>query len=58
MDSECGKRQLPWSPMDSSVWIRGWWSVSTAGNGCNGMPWTLDQVKYLFFSVDDWDEKC
>ena len=92
--------QLPWSPMDSSVWIRGWWSVSTAGNGwsgmhrlsvsrqlatdavvctasqchdswkrmhwCatshgvstagngyNGMPWTLDQVKYLFLSVDD-----
>ena len=29
--------QLPWSPMDSSVWIRGWWSVSTAGNGCSGM---------------------
>ena len=26
--------QLPWSPMDCSVWIRGWWSVSTAGNGC------------------------
>ena len=29
--------QLPWSPMDSSVWIRCWWGVSTAGNGCCGM---------------------
>ena len=41
-------------------------SVSTAGNGCSGthpshsvttagigMPWTLDQVKYLFLSVDE-----
>ena len=28
---------LPWSSMDSSVWIRCWWSVSTAGNGCSGM---------------------
>ena len=29
--------QLSWSPMDSSVWILGWWSVSAAGNGCSGM---------------------
>ena len=42
---------------------------TTAGNGCSGrhslslsvttagigMPWTLDPVKYLFLSVDDWD---
>ena len=27
-----------------------WWTVTTAGIG---MPWTLDQVKYLFLSVDD-----
>ena len=45
--------QPPWSPMDSSVWIRGWWSVSTAGNGCSGMPWTLDQVKYFSYQWKD-----
>ena len=28
-------------------------SVSTAGNGNSGTPWTLDQVKYLFLSMDD-----
>ena len=27
-----------------------WYSVTTAGIG---MPWTLDQVKYLFLTVDD-----
>ena len=52
---------VPWI---SSVWIRGWWSVSIAGKECNGMHrpsvsvttagnGTLDQVKYLFLSVDD-----
>ena len=29
--------QLPWSSMDSAVWLRDLWSVSTAGNGCSGM---------------------
>ena len=29
--------QPPWSPLDSPVWTRGWWSVSTAGNGCSRM---------------------
>ena len=28
-------------------------SLSTAGNGYSGTPWTLDQVKYLFLSVDN-----
>ena len=82
----------------AQCWMRGWWSDTTAGNGCSGfarsfsvstagcgcsgvhrptvsrqlatnavvgtvslsvttagigMPWTLDQVKYLFLSVDD-----
>ena len=55
---------VPWT---AQFWMRGWWSVSTAGCGCSGvhrltlsvstagigMPWTLDQVKYLFLSVDD-----
>ena len=62
--------------MESAVWIRDWWTshswqrmqwyettlgVSTAGNGYSGTPWTLDQVRYLFLSVDNcdgWDEKC
>ena len=26
--------------------------LTTAGNGYSGTPWTLDQVKYLFLSVD------
>ena len=58
--------QLPWSTVDSLVldarlvecldsWQRMQWyarsfSVITAGNG---MPWTFDQVKYLFLSVHD-----
>ena len=58
-------KQLPWSPMErcggyvaTSMESHGelssgcefWWTVTTAGIG---MPWTLDQVKYLFLSVDD-----
>ena len=85
--------------MDSAVWLRDWWSVTTAGNRCSGvqrlsvttpatdavvctvsqcldswqrmqwyapslsvtiagdgysgMPWTLDLVKHLFLSEDD-----
>ena len=57
--------QPPWSPMEksggnvaASMESPGqlssgygfWWTVTTAGIG---MPWTLDQVKYLFLSVDD-----
>ena len=57
--------QPPWSPMErcggnvaASMESHGqlssgygfWWTVTTAGIG---MPWTLDQVKYLFLSVDD-----
>ena len=29
--------QLAWSSMDSPVWLRDWWSVSTTGNECSGM---------------------
>ena len=36
-------------------WYAATIGVSTAGNGYSVTPWTLDQVKYLFLSVDDWD---
>ena len=45
-----GGRHDSWQRMH---WYAPSLSVSTAGNGCSGMPWTLDQVKYLFLSVDD-----
>ena len=43
-------QRMQWYSWQRMQWYASSHSVTTAGIG---MPWTLDQVKYLFLSVDD-----